>query len=1005
MLRKRVKKYIQLIRFFAGSILYKNGKEFYKTAVDLSFTHAAAGRYSLALLILKRSVLIRRNSKIDSEIKVLKKNRNSNFNHYSNIKAAREILKKDSLSPEKAFSYMLSYEKTNKNTPLKLARIFNDHLLKESSLYAINDNAKKEMKVNNESVLVTYVACVTSAKEDKVDEALHYIDSAIEAADKKLTSNIISSLDYNAYLNKIIDIWHVVNNISRQHTKDVKEPKIYQEETSLRQVFNQEHRGFGVSFYLNRAAVLKEVKRTQEYLEVCENIFYKSESNHDKLAVINAIVKAGKRKEKDYNDTYDKAVGLFRSVRSHFIELGVGLENKQVIEENEAKEIISAYKISLKLGLIDDSGFFKRVLFSILDNKQKKISSWVIAETLPFEEIENKFIIKSNNFYELFQEPKTNAERKAYFSIAARAGWFEEASSVFDRLTKKEQSHISSLPFVSVCERKGDFERACQLTFSICSLMTKKIHKLSYERHWLLCFQSMKSLQFHVETSKIYGRVKQPRNPKGIVFVSAHNINELRALPLMVLIQAKKSGWAVIPLVEGILPKELTGNEKIDKYNGCISKEGNLRPLELLDVSKDVSQQFKSNCGELIYKDIDFSHAAWEGVTLYQRKYNIDFNCQQVKNFLGFKEKVTISYLSVLEAIINKDKKFLLKNAFITTNPHRLPYAAIRKFCENYGDADNFYCIQASNAYENYFSNFKTNISTRYALDNVTRYPKIRVPFLPTPEVFLNWYALNKNHAKDMLNEVVSLTDMRRSTLGEKKSDGAIEALHKVRKWRESGGKVACLFGKVVCDLAVPYDGGPAHSSMKDWLNHTIESVRNSNTLLLIKPHPHELKHEIGIFLNETFEDLIEADLHDNVIVLGHRWLDIAELKDIVDVGLLYNGTTAVELGVMGVPSILCSYFGPSDYPVGHAVPNGREHYKRLVRFEEEIVVSDELQMKSAAWLKFLSSDDVSVPYRYHSRPLTNKHLSSLQWFEEDLENYFADGDQYVQLLANKITQ
>ncbi len=42
-------------------------------------------------------------------------------------------------------------------------------------------------------------------------------------------------------------------------------------------------------------------------------------------------------------------------------------------------------------------------------------------------------------------------------------------------------------------------------------------------------------------------------------------------------------------------------------------------------------------------------------------------------------------------------------------------------------------------------------------------------------------------------------------------------------------------------------------------------SVRDSKTLLLIKPHPHETRHEVGVFLTEYFEDLINVEIPPNV--------------------------------------------------------------------------------------------------------------------------------------------
>ena len=256
-----------------------------------------------------------------------------------------------------------------------------------------------------------------------------------------------------------------------------------------------------------------------------------------------------------------------------------------------------------------------------------------------------------------------------------------------------------------------------------------------------------------------------------------------------------------------------------------------------------------------------------------------------------------------------------------------------------------------------------------------------------------------------MIEQVIGNTKVKRSTEGQDElPEDAQQCLDRIHAWKASGKKVACAFGKVVCDSSVPYDGGPAHENMKDWLNHTIESVRGSDTLLLLKPHPHELKESIACFLNEQFTDIIETELPENVILLGHRWFDINILTTFLDLGLVYNGTTSVELGVIGIPCILCSHFAPIDYPIGHVTPTSREEYRQYVRFEKPADVDEDFIAKSACWLHCMSGDQITLDYRYHARPITNQVLYPPWWFEEDLEKYFIDGDKNVTRLALSAT-
>lgn len=222
--------------------------------------------------------------------------------------------------------------------------------------------------------------------------------------------------------------------------------------------------------------------------------------------------------------------------------------------------------------------------------------------------------------------------------------------------------------------------------------------------------------------------------------------------------------------------------------------------------------------------------------------------------------------------------------------------------------------------------------------------------------------------------------------------------------WRAKGGKVACLFGRVVCDSAVPFDGGPVHADLKDWLRHSIEAVRGTQTLLLIKPHPHELNEQIATYLNQYFTDLLDGELPDNVIVLGHRWFDITALARFVDLGLVYNGTVAVEMALLNIPCVLCNHFGPIDYPLGHIVPQSRDHYAALLRFETEPQGAPDMRARAALWLDYMSNGRFALDYRYHERPVTNKVVYPPLWIAEDLERYFEQGDPHVLELAGRIT-
>ena len=408
--------------------------------------------------------------------------------------------------------------------------------------------------------------------------------------------------------------------------------------------------------------------------------------------------------------------------------------------------------------------------------------------------------------------------------------------------------------------------------------------------------------------------------------------------------------------------------------------------------------------GKLRWGDIDLSHPLWEDAAVNRRRYDVDFTCPALVQFL---ENTTTWTRLIAVALQNARRVFAekkLKCGFMVSFQARLPDVLVRYYCEQHGDPQEFFCVHAANGYQNYFTNFASPVSTKIAVRNMTMHKETRSASFPVPDDFQRFYKDNVASAPAMLEMVRDITKVRRSTAGQKETlPEAQLCAARIKEWADGGGKVVCAFGKVVCDSSVPFDGGPAHKNMKDWINHTIESVEGSKSLLLIKPHPHELNNQIASFLTEHFEDLIEMKLPENAMIMGHNWFDIHDLLDKIDLGLIYNGTTAVELGVLGIPAVLCSHFAPIDYPVGHIVPKSRDHYRQLVRFEKPANVDADLRERSACWLYYMSSDKITLDYRYHARQVTNKVLYPSWWFKEDIERYFVEGDANVSRVAEDI--
>lgn len=754
--------------------------------------------------------------------------------------------------------------------------------------------------------------------------------------------------------------------------------------------------------------VLLQARMQTSYLNACWSNFQAASDMPEKITAIKAMIRQGLRREPDYHAAYDqarRAYGLIRETWISYLEPGAAAAKRDGLDAPAlARLLIQINRLAEELGFSDDAAVAERALAVRIAAKANADSVWTIAEAL----VRINSDTHSKRTAKLIADappPKKDHEIRSFLSWALHARRHDVAHKFFNATTDTIRRSYVVYEYVRILQREGRFQQALALCDEICATLIQRPAQFDPWRHWSL-IRRADELRFLRDTTHWFTKVPQPSRPKGVIMLAPRNAQQLTKYPLVVLMELKRQGWAVIPLVQGVLPRQKTGDPRIDKFIGCITQDGRLSPdvapafERIDDLVADVPR------GRLAWAGTDMSQVLWEEAAINRRRFNVDFTCPALEPFL---ERL-VNWTAVIGTALHTARRdfgaMRLRTGTIVSFQARLPDAIVRFYCAERGDPRDFFCIHATNGYENYFANFSRPYSMKAGLRNVTAHPELRTASFPVPKDFTAWYEDRKAFGADNLASVEAVTKVRRAAReAPEPPPEALAFKERVRNWKAEGGHVACLFGKVVCDLGAPTDGGPAHANMKDWINHTVESVRGSNTLLLIKPHPHELRDEIATFLTERLTDLIDGDLPANVIVAHPDWFDLSDITELVDLGVIYNGTTAIELGLVRVPAVLCSNFAPIDYPIGHAVPRDREHYRRLLRFEEEAAVSEDLAERAATWIHYMSGERLAVPYRYHFRPLTNKLEASPHWFEDDIVRYLAEGDPHVAALAERITK
>ena len=745
-----------------------------------------------------------------------------------------------------------------------------------------------------------------------------------------------------------------------------------------------------------------------EYLAACDKEFYSSDSSevpqvvfHEKLRAVSDMLRQSKRHIPNYNSAYQLAARRLGEIQDGWNRLISDPEFSASRPPHVVvRDIGNLLNLADKLGRENDIPRIVDSLKSLAEHPRFQGTRWQISAILAQYPEQRQTALELGE--STLTTPANERDMSACFQWALRVQDFQRAERIFKGLTSAQKRSRAHLIYADMLIRQQRFREALTVAHGVHDHLFSEPRSINAYASWSI-IKRIGEIRFLRHTSDLCRKVPQPQDPIGLIVVAPRNVDHLRRYPLAVLMELKRMGWAVISIVGGMLPLEKTGIEAFDALSGNITLDGELQPAAENTLGCAESFRFEPSKGELSYRDVDLSHILWEDAAISRRMYTVDYSCPALQEYLGNLAKRARSEAVTLVRLKKVAASHNLKCGVFALFGNRLPDGLIRQFCAVYRDENRFFCVQGANGYQNYFANFSTNLSSKYVLRNMTCRRHARSASFPLPENFAQFFAARRSEAAEVIARHEGITQWKRSTAGRKSiSDQTRSDDEKIQLWRAKGGKVACAFGKVVFDSGVPADGGPAHRSMQDWINHCISAVAESNTLLLIKPHPHELNQSIATFPNQKFRELIDAEMGSNIIFLEHGAFDIYDLKGRIDMGLIYNGTTAIELGILGIPCVLAGHYAPIDYPIGHAVPKDREHFERLVRFEAPLEVDPELRQRAAMWLEYMSGDDFTLDYRYHARPITNRVVYPPWWFKEDLDSLQEHGDPNVSRLAKR---
>lgn len=466
--------------------------------------------------------------------------------------------------------------------------------------------------------------------------------------------------------------------------------------------------------------------------------------------------------------------------------------------------------------------------------------------------------------------------------------------------------------------------------------------------------------------------------------------------------EMRKRGYASIVLEEGLLEALPTGDPEIDRFHGCLlAAQLGRRDVDhpagkhRYEWTVDIENEIVEANGLNIFQPIR------ERVSTVQRRYSVNFEDARAQEVIEEMIQKADVALGVYEDVVASLGPKGLAIRFLGSMNHYVPSAVYKKCAAAHDGPEDIGYVGYLLAYQHYYTIMGNTHSSAISVKNLTK-AKVRMPHKPTREEFLAWVERQED-TQAHLERARDLTMADRGRVMDTPERQA--ALDRIEAHKARGGKVVCLFGKLTYDIGADKEGGPGHKDMADWLRHSVEAVRShDDILLLIKPHPNEMRRELNQ-PTEFFFDLLPDDLPNNVMALDHRWFNNKDLIPLIDLGTIWHGTAILELMSMKVPIMACSWTGMYDNPITPLSPESREHYVACLHAPGKFSVSDEAALHAALTIVYMSTDEQMIPYTYAHLPFLRgvKGDKPAHWFPERVQAYLENGDPNIAALADRI--
>lgn len=494
-----------------------------------------------------------------------------------------------------------------------------------------------------------------------------------------------------------------------------------------------------------------------------------------------------------------------------------------------------------------------------------------------------------------------------------------------------------------------------------------------------------------------YATEKERPNPRGYVVMFDLGSRVTTGLMVPLAFQLVRDGYSVCSAVAGTMPKsklpELASISCMMKPNGSGLTSGE-RGLQ-----NDWVVAWED--GVVSCAGVNYFTFFLERISKLARSYRGGLNTDEAQKLfedLLRRSDLAITMCRRLLSLAETGKPIRV----VTMESHFAPWGIVRRWCDTTGRAANIHLVGLSIAYENYFSNLKSLEAKTLSIEDLTANPDLRHPFLGGRRRFEKYQSdIGNAVAPEREQQALSWIKVDRSR-ARADSDQRKIVVDAVSAARAEGRRSFCVLGKVLIDFAAPDDQGHVFDDFTGWLNALIAWSEQHNSVLIIKPHPHEIREEIVQSGVQLLRHLLPEKLPANVIFLDHSSFNSSELAEIVDAAFVWNGTANAEFPILGCTVFSESVWAARDYPIDNPVLMTAADYLNVFNGSTALNVTSANRNAAIDYLHFMRSDAVAIPFRYMRRAGTNQAIGANLLYQDELTELEQHGDPYVALAASR---